>query len=165
VVSTTGNARGDLIQLNFPLLKPKLSDHQKLETMVHEYHVTREELDEWLVDGEKICLAKSRDLGAVPHVRQIFGGLYERCLRYHVAKETDKTGSEIEICHRDIQGMWDEGHARDVLGDWWRAGPKLPHPVWCLDEAKSLQSEEEEGAPSQSGGSVSSPHDCFTSVL
>jgi hypothetical protein len=133
--------------------------------MVHNYHVTREELEEWLKKGEAICFEKSKDPGAVPNVRQIFGGLYERCLSYHVAKETDKTDSEIELCHRDIQGMWDEGHARDVLGDWWRDGPKLPHPDWCLDEAKSLQSEEEEGAPSQSGGSVSSPHDCFTLVL
>jgi hypothetical protein len=133
--------------------------------MVHEYHVTREELEDWLKKGEGICFEKSKDSGAVLNVRQIFGGLYERCLRYHVAKETDKPDSEIEICHRDIQGMWNEGHARDVLRDWWKHGPKLPHPVWCLDEAKSLQSDEEEDAPSQSGGSVSSPHDCFTSVL
>lgn len=164
MVSTTGNARGDLIQLIFPVLEPKLSDDQESETMVHEYHVTREELEEWLKKGEDICFEKSRDPGAVLNVRQIFSGLHQRLISYHVAKTMGST-EDIDRCQADIEGMWIEGDARDVLRDWWEHGPKLPHPVWCLDEAKSLQSDEEEDAPSQSGGSVSSPRDCFTSVL
>lgn len=163
MVSTTGNARGDLIQLHFPLLEPKLSDHQKRETMVHEYHVTREELEEWLKKGEDICFEKSKDPGAVLNVRQIFSGPHQRLIQYHVAKTMGNT-DDLERCQSDIEGMWIEGDARDVLRDWWKHGPKLPHPPEYLSETESLQSVGEDDASSHQRGSVSSPYDCSTSV-